>query len=169
MNSAEVFLDGFDRIHDIVHLAMDGLSPEQLACQVEPATNSIAWLTWHLSRVQDTHIGGFSGEEQIWTAEGWMERFGFPFPPEATGRLHTAEDVSLVVVDSPTLLSGYLDAVCARTASYLKGFADADFDRIVDVSADPPVALGPRLMRMVSDNFQHAGQAVFVRGMLDRR
>jgi hypothetical protein len=46
---------------------------------------------------------------------------------------------------------------------------DADLDRIVDRSWDPPVTLGVRLVSVISDNLQHAGQAAFVRGILQRR
>ena len=46
---------------------------------------------------------------------------------------------------------------------------DDDLDRIVDTSWDPPVTLGVRLISVLSDDLQHAGQAAFVRGVLERR
>ncbi len=46
---------------------------------------------------------------------------------------------------------------------------DADLDRIVDESWDPPVTLGVRLVSVINDNLEHAGQAAFVRGVLLRR
>jgi hypothetical protein len=39
----------------------------------------------------------------------------------------------------------------------------------VDTSWDPPVTLGVRLISVVSDDLQHAGQAAFVRGIVTRR
>jgi hypothetical protein len=46
--------------------------------------------------------------------------------------------------------------------------SDADLDGIVDRSWDPPVSLGVRLVSVIADDLQHAGQAAFVRGILLR-
>jgi hypothetical protein len=39
----------------------------------------------------------------------------------------------------------------------------------VDDYWDPPVTLGVRLVSVISDDLQHAGQAAFIRGVIDRR
>ena len=56
-----------------------------------------------------------------------------------------------------------------RTAAFVSGLSAGDLDRIVDERWDPPVTLGVRLVSVVSDDLQHAGQAAFLRGVLDRR
>lgn len=48
------------------------------------------------------------------------------------------------------------------------GLAEADLDRIVDEAWDPPVTLGVRLVSVLSDDLQHAGQAAYVRGLVLR-
>jgi hypothetical protein len=45
---------------------------------------------------------------------------------------------------------------------------DADLDRVVDTNWDPPVTLGVRLVSVISDGLQHAGQAAYVRGVAQR-
>jgi len=46
---------------------------------------------------------------------------------------------------------------------------DADeLDRIVDTNYDPHVTAGVRLVSVIQDNLQHAGQARYLRGMIDR-
>ena len=50
-----------------------------------------------------------------------------------------------------------------------EGLVDADLGRIVDRSWDPPVSLGVRLVRVIADELQHAGQAALVRGVVQRR
>jgi len=50
----------------------------------------------------------------------------------------------------------------------LAGLRDADLDRIVDERWDPPVTLGVRLVSVLDDDVQHAGQAGYVRGVLER-
>ena len=63
-------------------------------------------------------------------------------------------------------LLDYFEVVHAHTVSYLRSLADRDLDRVVDNSFVPAVTLGVRLMSVLADELQHAGQAAFVRGML---
>jgi hypothetical protein len=168
MTSAELLVDAFGRIRGAVHRVVDGLTPEQLTFRVDPEANSIAWLVWHLTRIQDDHLAGVTEAEQAWTAQSWVERFGLPFDPRDTGYGHRADDVAAVQVDSGELLVGYYDAVHEQTLRYVERLSDADLGRVVDRSWDPPVTLGVRLVSMIADDLQHAGQAAFVRGILQR-
>lgn len=169
MDVAALLTDSFSRIGEEVHAAAEGLSAEQLAFRVDPEANSIGWLVWHLSRVQDDHVAGVAGSEQVWTAQGWAERFGLPFRVRSIGYGHSSADVAAVRVESPELLTGYYDAVAARTLEYVGGLTEDDLDRVVDEAWDPPVTLGVRLVSVIDDCAQHAGQAAFVRGIVLRR
>lgn len=165
MRTAELLTDAFGRIHGIVHRVVGGLSVDQLAHRVGGEANSIAWLVWHLTRIQDDHVAEVAGTEQTWTADGWAQRFGLPFDTDDTGYGHSSADVAVVRVGAD-LLAGYHDAVHECTVAYVKGIVDADLTRVVDRRWDPPVTLGVRLVSVVSDDLQHAGQAAFVRGLL---
>jgi Protein of unknown function (DUF664) len=168
MTSAELLADAFGRVREVVHRVVDGLAPEQLAFRVDPEANSIAWLVWHLTRIQDDHVAGVAGTEQAWTSQGWAERFGLPFDPMATGYGQRPADVAAVRAPGE-LLVGYHDAVHQQTIGYVEGLVDADLGRVVDRSWDPPVTLGVRLVSVIADDLQHAGQAAFIRGVLERR
>jgi len=169
MTSADLLIEAFGRIRDGVYGVVGGLTPQQLAFRLDSEVNSIAWLVWHLTRVQDDHVADVAQTEQAWTSGGWAERFGLPFNRLATGYGHRSADVAAVTVASGALLTGYHDAVHERTVSYVKQLTDGDLDRIVDKSWDPPVTLGVRLISVISDDLEHAGQAAFVRGVLARR
>jgi uncharacterized damage-inducible protein DinB len=166
MTSADLLTDAFDRIQEVVHRAVEGLSGPQLAQRPAENANSIAWLVWHLTRIQDDHVAGVAGTAQVWTRDGWADRFGLPFDASDTGYGHGPEDVAAVRVDSADLLTGYHDAVHDRTVQYVAGLTDADLPRIVDRAWDPPVTLAVRLISVISDDLQHAGQAGYVRGLL---
>ncbi|MGH3759271.1 mycothiol transferase [Actinophytocola sp.] len=168
MTSAELLIDAFDRIRDEVYQAVTGLSADELAYRPDREANSIAWLVWHLTRVQDDHVGGVAGTDQVWTSAGWAKRFGLPFGPGATGYGDRPGDVAAVRVEGD-LLVGYHDATYERTVAYVGNLTDDDLPRIVDRNWDPPVTLGVRLVSVVSDDLQHAGQAAYVRGLLERR
>lgn len=167
MSSTELLSDAFDRIRDAVHSALKDATVEALTFRPDPEANTIAWLVWHLARVQDGHIAELVGEEQVWIAGGWGDLFGLPFEPDATGYGQSAEEVAAVRADAE-LLAGYYDAVHVRTIDYLRGLAEPEFDRIVDESWDPPVTLAARLVSIVSDDLEHAGQASYVRGLAER-
>ncbi len=169
MSDLDLVEDGFGRIGDSVRAAVGELSAEQLMYRPGGTGNSVAWLVWHLSRVQDDHIASAAGSEQVWTAQGWAVRFGLNLPVEDTGYGHTSEDVDAVTVPSAELLLGYFDAVAARTTEYLRSLSPADLDRVVDPHWDPPVTLAVRLISVLSDDLQHAGQAGYVAGLASAR
>ncbi len=169
MNVADLLVDGFGRVRENVHAAVEGLTAEQLRTRLDDEANSIAWLVWHLTRVQDDHVADVAGTEQVWTGQDWLSRFGLPFPAGDTGYGHRPADVEAVRVDDPGLLTGYYDAVHEQTVRFLENLDDEALDRIVDEAWDPPVSLGVRLVSVLDDDIQHAGQAMFVRGVLERR
>jgi uncharacterized damage-inducible protein DinB len=169
MNSADLLVDGFGRVRERVAAVLEGLSPTQLAYRVDDEANTIAWLVWHIARVQDDHVADVAGHDQVYTAEGWVERFNLPFARTATGYGHDAADVAAVTVDSASMLGEYYDAVDRQTISFVSTLSDSDLDRIVDRRWDPPVTLGVRLVSVLEDCFEHLGQAAFIRGVLERR
>ncbi len=166
MTSAELLTDAFGRVRDTVHGAVRGMSAGQLAARLDEDANSIAWLVWHLTRVQDDHVAGAFGVGQVWPR--FSGRFALPFGPGDIGYGQTSAQVAEVRVASGDLLTEYHDAVHAQTVDLVSGITDADLSRVVDENWDPPVTLGVRLVSVISDDLQHAGQAAFVRGVLLR-
>ncbi|GAB3895507.1 hypothetical protein GCM10029964_075500 [Kibdelosporangium lantanae] len=55
-----------------------------------------------------------------------------------------------------------------QTVKYVRDLNDDDLPRIVDHNWDPPVTLSVRLVSVISDDLQHAGQAALVRGIVTR-
>jgi len=169
MTGSDVLTDAFDRISELVHAAAGGLSADQLAYRADPDANSIGWLVWHLTRVQDDHVSAVRGAEQAWLERGWVERFALPFDTDATGYGHSSDEVGAVRVGSDELLLAYFDDVHSHTVSYVRQLTAADLARIVDDRWDPPVTLSARLVSVISDDIQHAGQSAFIRGIVERR
>ena len=167
MGSIDMVRDAFERIRDTVHPAANGLSESELTYRVDAEANSIAWLVWHLTRIQDDHVAGLAGTPQVWTENGWFERFDLPFDASDTGYGHDPDAVAAVRVGARELL-GYFEDVHAATTVYLDTLGDEDLDRVVDRSWDPPVTVGVRLVSVVADDLQHVGQAAFIRGIVHR-
>jgi uncharacterized damage-inducible protein DinB len=169
MRSNELLLYAYGQIQETLRRAVRGLAPDELTHRLGPEANTIAWLAWHLVRVQDDHVAEVADVEQVWTADDWVGRFGLPFPAAATGYGFGSEQVAQVRVPSADLLLGYAEAVHDRTAEFLRGVSDDDLDTVVDTRWDPPVTLGVRLVSVLSDDLQHVGQAAFLRGLLPPR
>ncbi len=168
MRGSTVLTDAFERVRDAVHPAANGLTVEELAYRPDAESNSIAWLVWHLTRIQDDHVAALAGVAQVWNSAGWADRFALPFDESDTGYGHDADAVEAVVADAASLL-GYFEDVHAATVAYVAALEDADLDRVVDRAWDPPVTVGVRLVSVIADDLQHAGQAAYVRGILHRR
>jgi uncharacterized damage-inducible protein DinB len=166
--SADLLIDGFGRIRENVAEALSGLTAAQLAHEIAPGANSISWLVWHLTRVQDNHVAEAFGVTQVWSAGGWTARFGLPTGMLDTGWSHTAAQVAKVgtATASAELLAEYHEATYAQTVKLVAEITDADLDRIVDTRWTPPVTLGVRLVSVLDDDMQHSGQAAYVRGLL---
>lgn len=167
MDVAALLLDLYDRIPPLVGHAVDGLEPDQLVDAPSPEANTIAWLVWHLARVQDHHVAELLDTDQLWVADGWASRFGRDPDPNDTGYGHTSDQMRGVRPVSASLLIEYLETVAGRTRTMLSGLSADDLDRVVDRSWDPPVTLGVRLISIADDSLQHAGQAAYLRGLLD--
>ena len=168
MDVNALLLDLYGRIPPLAREAVEGLEVGRLAEQPASGTNPIAWLIWHLARVQDAYLSEFLGDGQVWTDGDWAARFGLDPDPMNHGYGHTETDVLAVRPQSAEVLLGYLDAVDERMRAYLAGLAEADLDRVIDPNYDPPVTLGVRLISIADDGLQHVGQAAYIRGMLDR-
>ncbi len=168
MDIAELLSDSLGRVRDDVREVVDGLDEDQLAWRPDEESNSIAWLVWHLTRIEDDHVADVADIDQVWTSQGWYDRFGLPFPPHAHGWGHTPAEVSRVKVPGD-LLADYHAAVAEMTLDYVGSLKPADLDRIVDDRWDPPASLGVRLVSVVNEVNQHLGQAAYLRGLVERR
>lgn len=138
-----------------------------LTFRTDADANSIAWLIWHLSRLQDDHIADLAGRPQVYASLGWAERLDLPFGPATIGYGHKSADVAAVRA-AADLLRGYCEAVHTGTVAYLHALAAPDLDRAVDDSWTPAVTVGVRMASILFDDLQHTGQAAFVRGIADR-
>ena len=114
-----------------------------------------------------SHVADLVGEPQLWLSAGWHKRFNLPFAAAATGYGQTIADVAAVRAGTDLLL-GYFDAVHERTIEFLGTLHEDDFSRIVDTRWTPPVTLAVRLVSVIGDDLEHAGQAAFVRGLAMR-
>jgi hypothetical protein len=165
-HARQILTDSFGRVRELVIDLTDSLSDEVASYRPDPAANSIAWLIWHLSRIQDDHVADLAQVEQAWPE--WRDRFQLPFGAWATGYGHGPDEVAAVRARGD-LLADYHGGVHELTMRYLDGLTAEELDRIVDTRWDPPVTASVRLVSVIGDTMQHLGQAAYVRGLAQRR
>jgi hypothetical protein len=166
--ATDVLGDAFSRTHDAIAELVSGLSVDELLWRPDAEANHVAWLVWHLTRVQDDHLADLGGVDQVW-ATGWSERLALPYAPEDTGWSQTPDQVGAFTLEDPGLLVGYHAAVHEQALTLLKRETEESLERVVDTAWDPPVTAAVRFVSVVDDLAQHVGQAAYVRGLLLRR
>ena len=160
----ELLRDAFTRLIEHVDEVTDGLTDEQANYRPSPGANSIAWLIWHSARVQDIQLAPIAGVDQVWTRDGWVDRFGLDLPRNDTGYGHGPDEVAKVQA-SADLLAGYYHAVHKVTLSYIASVTADELSRVVDTHWTPPVTASARLVSIIDDAAQHLGQAAYIRGI----
>ncbi len=132
MDTSFPLLELYGRIPALARQAVDGVELSRLTEPPAPGANTIAWLVWHLARVQDHHVADVLDADQLWTEGGWADRFGLDADPSNTGYGHSEEQAAAVRPHRPEVLVDYLEAVDRRTRAMLEDLTPADLDRIVD-------------------------------------
>ncbi|WP_301145926.1 mycothiol transferase [Mycobacterium simiae] len=160
----ELLRDAFTRLIEHVDELTDGLTDEVSNYRPTPEANTIAWLLWHSARVQDLQLADIADVEEVWTRDGWVDRFGLDLPRGDTGYGHSAADVAKVRAPAD-LLAGYYRAVHKLTCEYVATVTAAELARVVDTNWDPPVTASARIVSIIDDCAQHLGQAAYLRGI----
>jgi hypothetical protein len=168
MQWQQLIAEIFERISQELVNALDGLTIDDLNRQPCPGCNSIGWLTWHLTRAQDTAIADLLGEEQLWTEDNWYARFDRTSNPKDTGLYHSLEDMAAFDSPDASTLLEYHCAVLEQTKRYITGkLSGTEMDREFEHPRDSTINyVHTWLMRVINDNMQHLGQINYIRGML---
>ena len=147
MDAKDVILDGLDRIRNVLRRTLDGLTLEEMHRQPSADTNSIAWLAWHLTRVQDNGISGLAAWEQAWISQKWHAMFHMEPDPDNEGVGHTPAQAAAFRAPSVQSLLDYHESVIQQSKAYVTRLAPADFDRqLNEPEWQPPPTVGVRLV-----------------------
>ena len=169
MQISEFVIKVLDDVHAEVENAISGMTLEQLLYRPEAEANSMAWLAWHIGRMQDQRSSHLQGLSQLWVVDGWHARFGLDADPANTGRGHDDEQVSAVRPESPEVLRDYCDVAYDRTKACVESLAPGSEDETVTGPDGQDSALSYILFRTVHGGIAHSAQLAYVRGLIERR
>jgi hypothetical protein len=166
MNLEKFVLDIYNRRYQELAQTVNGLTTEQLQYQPKPESNSIGWLIWHAARSQDRMNADLFGEDQLWVSASWYLKFNRLPDQNDTGYGHTpAQVASFKAPDARTLLD-YARAVHERTVEYVTTrLTENDLEReVFSPTLKTASTVEQRILSTIND-FQHIGQAGYVRGL----
>ena len=115
---------GLEEYLQALQRAIEGLTPAEMRWQPTLHTNHIAWLIWHMARVEDGWVSRLRRRPAVWQADGWADRFHMD--PASSGAGQTMEEVRAMPEIPLTDLMAYFDAVRAVTRHYLEQATDAE-------------------------------------------
>ncbi len=161
----EAIRSGLEEYLQELKRVIDGLTPAEARWQPALNTNHIAWLVWHMGRVEDRWVNKhLKGDTEVWISEGWADRF--KMDSESLGFGHSMEDVRAMPDLSLTDLMAYFDAVRAVTCRYLDQATDADLLKDYPSPHRGAVRGTWILGHILVEESQHVGQVALIRGMI---
>jgi uncharacterized damage-inducible protein DinB len=164
MKASEMLLKSLDENSTYVENAIRGLSADELAWSPRPHSNSIAFLMWHLARVEDLWINRLLlvGKE-IYESEGWYKKFGTAASDNGFG--YDVEKLSAWPVPKPELIGEYVVAVRKKTVSYIEPLTEKQLDEAKEFGWSKGTT-GSALSHLISEIGEHSGQIGYIRGIM---
>ena len=161
MDAKELILRSLEQSQEYLTKALEGLSQEEVAWRPGPECNSIAFILWHMTRVEDFFVNRvIRREEELYEAESWQDKLGTPIKVAQ----YTVEEISAWPVPPLELLQAYAMAVRERTLALLRSMP---VDKLSELARPdrPPDTIGAILGRMSTETSLHIGQIAYLRGV----
>ena len=154
--------------------ALEGLTPAELAWRPDAESNSIAFIVWHVARVEDRWIQVFAqGIPDVWTKEGWHEKLGLAEDYAFVGL--SAEQLGNFPTITKENLDGYRHAVQHGTQAYVKNLDADGLDFVPGRTPTPErsgslerhgsFSIGRMFRQTLAEYNQHLGQVSYIRGI----
>jgi len=143
--------------------ALNGLTQKEASWSPAPESNSIAFILWHSTRVEDFYVVRvIERQTELYEAEGWCERLGTP--AKDTGFGYTVEQLRVWPVPKLEIIRGYAEAVRKRTMALLNTITPEGLSKLARPDR-PPDTVGEILCRIITEIALHTGQIAYLRGV----
>ena len=157
-----------------VNAAIEPLTSEEMGWNPDPEANSIAFIYWHVSRVEDGWTSAFAkGEDSLWLRESWGDKLGLSDLGSGFG--YSPEQVANFPNLPKDLLQAYFASVRKETLEFLGGLQEGDFDTVPGRAPFPEApgtvsrfrefSLARMYRQLIGEEDQHLGQISYVRGL----
>ncbi|MFQ5826137.1 MAG: DinB family protein [Dehalococcoidia bacterium] len=163
MEARELILRSLEQSQGYLTGALDGLTQEESAWSPGVECNSIAFILWHIARVEDFFVNRvIQRGGEVYEAEGWREKLGTP--ARETGFQYTAEQLQAWPVPRLEILRGYADSVREKTLAFLEDLTPEKLDEVPRPDRSPD-SIGATLGHISTEIALHVGQIAYLRGV----
>ena len=163
MQVAEAIIKSLEQSQGYLSKALDGLTQEEAVWSPATEANSIAFILWHMTRVEDFFvIRVIQREVELYEAEGWRKKLGTP--AKDTGFEYTFEQLRAWPVPKLAIIRGYADSVRKRTLALLNSIAPERLSELARPDRSPD-SIGDILCRITTEIALHTGQIAYIRGI----
>ncbi len=163
MEAKELILRSLEQSQEYLNQALDGLTQEEVAWSPRVGCNSIAFILWHITRVEDFFVTRvIQHQVELYEAEGWRQKLGTP--TKGTGYQYTAEQLQVWPVPNLGVLRGYANSVREKTLAFLKSIPSEKLSELARPER-PPDTIGDILSRISTEIALHVGQITYLRGL----
>jgi uncharacterized damage-inducible protein DinB len=163
MEVKEILIHTLEHSQRYINTTLDGLTQEEFGWSPNAECNSIAFIFWHIARVEDIIMNTIvqSGKE-IYDTEGWQKKLGTP--AKDIGYHYTLEQLHAWPVPKLEVLQKYANAVRKKTLALIKSMPA---EKLSEMPKNDllPGSIGHILSFMGIEIALHAGQMAYLRGM----
>ncbi len=163
MDAKELLLSSMNDSQEHLGKALDGLTQEEIAWRPGEECNCIAFILWHIIRVEDFVVSRvIQRKEELYEAEGWREKLGTP--AKVSGWNYNVEQLKDWPVPKLEIMRGYADSVRKATLAFLEPLP---LERLAEVPRPDrsPDMIGTTLCHIFTEIALHVGQICYLRGM----
>ena len=133
MELTQLFMQRYNALYDFWLAGIWELAPDDLMRQrPHPRVNSIAWIMWHLTRVEDAGLNRFVVDRaQVLDEDSWMQKMNVPLR-------HNGSDMNFAEVDDLSQrvnlqsLHEYSNAVRDRTREIVGKLSYENLDAVME-------------------------------------
>jgi hypothetical protein len=132
MDFSQLFLQRHGVLYDFFLAAYWKTVPEEIMRKrPHQKVNSIAWILWHMARVEDAGLNLFVTEgSQVFDEGGWMKRLNLPWRDNGGGMDFSEVDDLSQRIDLPAL-HDYSLAVKTRTQGIVSEICKVNLDALI--------------------------------------
>ena len=131
MDALDFFLVRYAQVHQMLtDPAIKQLTDAQLRSRPHSKVNTVAWLIWHIARIEDVGVNRFAADRPQVLDDGWLGKLGVGRRDVGTGMSDAEVDELSSRIDLDAL-RGYWAAVTSRTPEVVESLRGSDLDALV--------------------------------------
>jgi len=161
MEARKLILNSLEQSQGYLTKALDGLTQEEAAWSPGVECNSITFILWHLSRVEDFFVNRvIQRQKELYEAENWQEKLGTP----VKAYQYTVEELQAWPVPKLEVLREYANSVREKTLALIQSIPPEKLSELARPDR-PPDTIGDILSRISTEIAMHVGQIAYLRGV----